>query len=973
MSRTLLSIGLAVALLAAILVVLLVPHGGPPPAAPTVATEAVQEASSLRSETSDVPPATLASRTEVATPTEAPKAELDPSVRAALAGFRGRVLHHDGTPVSGCGVKLLRLDADVLLGDVGDLLTSAQSPFAGLDAGRTTTADDGRFALDGVWPRAIYLLRAGIDTDDPTMIVVDHTPGPGETVDLGDIVLVDGAVVTGTVVNADGEPVAGARVWALQLPAIAMSFVPLQNFDPRGAVLVREGGTDLVLPMPSWVDQRMDDLPLPLTRSGDDGRFRLAGIEPGVQSIVVTDDGYMPVMHDGVQLSPGEEKDLGDVRMREGEEVYGVVVQKDGRPVAGAQVLVGRKQGVAPMAFARRASPTAEDGTFSVEGFTPGAVLAAARRADGEPWVMVGPTPIAEDLRIELPAVHDVVVQLQSAAAELGEPRFRLLPGEEGEEKLVLNRFGLDEAVDLDDRIETLEDRQWKIGAIPDGHYTLLVQVPGHALKSVELIVDRDVHQVITLTPAYGLSVQVLGPNRAPVAGAKVYRKSRHTDLPLLAGTTKADGTVHIDDLPDGRVEITAQHPAFGWSETDVQMPAERAELTFDEPATLQGEVLCDDPKEAGPWTVAITARHDQGANMPWLTVPDAEGKFTVVGVQPGEYDVSVLSSVRDLASFGAMSKQMADPFSRMMPRDTERVQLVAGQTAHVALHIGDGPEFDGAAGRVTGTVMIDGRPAAGMVIQGWSRVRLRAVIAENGSYDLPRVPAGQTWLGLSDPDQTFAMRQLWSGNVEVKENETAVLDISFDTGSVAGRVVGPDGQPLGAVVVRMNGRGTNGGGFAATDDGGRFRIERLPVGKYAASLETNDDGRVDLDQIVEVRAGLPNDNLVLRAQRTYSVSGTVDVSAVGAEVNVASMGLNLQRISEGQSGSREFVRVHDGAFEVKGLLPGQYRAQGWVRVGDEGKALEGTEPLVVNAGDMTGVVLRLRERKAQVQATEDK
>ena len=88
--------------------------------------------------------------------------ELDPDIRNALSGFRGRILDYRESPVDGCGVRIYRFAMDsVIRPDMSPMGLAMEPDYV---AGETRTDPDGRFLITGVWPRGMFLLLGGIDT-----------------------------------------------------------------------------------------------------------------------------------------------------------------------------------------------------------------------------------------------------------------------------------------------------------------------------------------------------------------------------------------------------------------------------------------------------------------------------------------------------------------------------------------------------------------------------------------------------------------------------------------------------------------------------------------------------------------------------------------------------------------------------------------------------------------------------------------
>jgi hypothetical protein len=181
--------------------------------------------------------------------------------------------------------------------------------------------------------------------------------------------------------------------------------------------------------------------------------------------------------------------------------------------------------------------------------------------------------------------------------------------------------------------------------------------------------------------------------------------------------------------------------------------------------------------------------------------------------------------------------------------------------------------------------------------------------------------------------------------------------------GSIAGKVVKPDGEPMEGVKVEASKTG-----FALhryTNDRGEFRLDGLPPGRYrltAAPSRTVLPPDVRTDGTLEeyfgdlthpgrlaVGPGAELTAIEMRLQRTRSirVSGVL-TGAAGPQVQV-----QAERL-----GDRDFTRpgvVKGSAFEIWNLTPGKYRIGARV-----GMLTSATEEVEVVATNIEGIELRV-------------
>ncbi len=329
-------------------------------------------------------------------PAEAAESSMDAagpplSYRAALGGIAGRLVEVDGAPVPDTEVELVGVDFDDVFVDLGSIL-GKQDAFLPISKGATRSDDEGRFRFDGVVPRAF--LGLGVDLGGPraTIRVVDAPPNSGEVADIGDVVLEPYVTLTGRVVDVDGAPVADARVRATDVPSIAFEF-GVENVRVDGALagvdVVEDLGRHLAFEFPPAVRRIIERLPIPTTRTGANGEFTIAGVPPGVVTIIADKFDFVTLVHGPVPTGlAGGTRSVGTLRLDEGDEIAGRVETHDGEAVAGAEVFVGPHLPIDEVAIVWPGARTAANGAFTLGGLADKDHVVCARRPGGNEWAM---------------------------------------------------------------------------------------------------------------------------------------------------------------------------------------------------------------------------------------------------------------------------------------------------------------------------------------------------------------------------------------------------------------------------------------------------------------------------------------------------------------------------------------------------------------------------------------------------------
>lgn len=581
-------------------------------------------------------------------------------VLAEHTPVRGRVVDLAGAPV-----RDFRIDAVQIV----------QTGIGPLARDRRTLAfatENGRFELEGLeaGPWHLYATADAYGASEAVRLDL-----PAETEPEVELRLALAATVTGTVRTTSGAPVEGAVVRA----------------DAGG---------------PEWMARASGEPLAPIATSREDGRFELAGLNPGTARLYARAEGFARGPATLVELEPGETRSGVEVLLRTGGTLTGEIFGAGARPASEAMV-----QLVSTSSFEIVHTESGEDGTFVAEHLDPGT------------WrVIVLP---AQDRMEEL-----VTGGGEHKSAVLGELKMELVEIEDGESTHVV--FGAPPANPVLVRGRVLHDGRPVSGAEVvlvregenvvqrlrrastdgEGRFALTIDGGGsHLLEinrplggvgrqaSIEFPVQipeptaERVHALELELPGGRISGVAVGPEGKPAAKARVTVMPRGT-LPstrfeshcTTEDLTGGDGSFDLDGLFPGEYVLAiggmenaglfggvhARAP-FGRSVQRVTLAKdewiEHLDVELGPAATIRLRVLDDRGRPVA--SAALLARDERGDRLEDIAVAksDDAGYCEYGGLAPGTY------------AFCAQRGDLASPWQAV-------TGLTAGEVRVITLHL---------------------------------------------------------------------------------------------------------------------------------------------------------------------------------------------------------------------------------------------------------------------------------------------
>jgi protocatechuate 3,4-dioxygenase beta subunit len=717
-------------------------------------------------------------------------------------------------------------------------------------------------------------------------------------------------VVSGTVRDSRGNPLAGARI---EIPSTARMGLPTSGFQSDEATI-----------------------------SGDDGAYRLEVPDDIVRVVRASLAGYGTagtiLTHNNYWQRRAEGGGRREVRhdfVLEPEAVLeGIVVRRDGSGVAGARLNALRRDKVAVAAdFMRQemnfniaeaiTGVAGEDGTFRLEGLRPGTWLVQAA-AEGLVARHLDAVAPADGVRIEL---------LESGATIAGAV-FRKESGTPVEGADVrLNPMGVEPGVPpslvsgAHGQVKVDASGEFRFEKLPAGRYMLIASREG----LFPLREQWNESQAVTVGPSdvvTGRAVYLYGghivrgrvfdeESREPLAGVRV--SIQHWGPPTEAtpsDVTDEQGNYYLQGIGNhsGQVVVKAEKEGYKLvSQTPHEAAGVRVEFVGEELEATQDLDMIASLTVSGE--VVDSAGHPvTKGRVRWVTSGAPQST-------PLELDSTGRFSLEVLPMSGGAVHVDETPFGYTASSDYVTVLDKPVTGVKVVIE---------AAGTISGRVVDpDGRPVEGAEVSGYylaqtSPNRWLHLQTGRGTGGQPN----QSGRARSDAQGRFVLRDVAPRTVKLKAthatySDSEVVDVAVEPGAdkrdvelklqqahfLAGRVVDKEGKPLEGASIHAHAINFHSQRPARTDATGAFRLERLPAGfvnlsishqSFAKSFQNEAVDREGVEYILEAvepsnqpqrtphvlligtvlddRTGAPVERLRVRNAQEHSVPYRIEV-----------------------------------------------------------------------------------------------
>jgi len=363
---------------------------------------------------------------------------------------------------------------------------------------------------------------------------------------------------------------------------------------------------------------------------------------------------------------------------------------------------------------------------------------------------------------------------------------------------------------------------------------------------------------------------------------------------------------------------------------------------------TVQGRVHWAGENPSAAYMLALRHKESddpmvQMVEPPRTAISNLTGHFRFTGVAPGTYMLTVMERYFD-----------GDPIALIVSQeeptmiDDRQILVEVGEPNFVDVELS--PSGEGPKGSFVGRITSNGGPLAGLEVEVEEGGEVIESTTTNGAGGFETQPysvmeryrvriAGQ----IPQPDGSLKQQEIFNERRRPRSGDPERIDIDLTYSAIVVRVVDArTGEPLAGVRANLYDserqwrRSSVGGDIEPSSSDGLLNVVLPSDEEYRLRLERDGVATTDVTVTASmIKGSAPH--VTFELQAAVPCSGTIVV----ANGNRTRFWLN-RIVSEGDAdgeGESEFVGTHsadeeDMTFEVKGLMPGRYRASLWTGPG---------------------------------------
>jgi len=530
------------------------------------------------------------------------------------------------------------------------------------DTWQVWTDADGAFRFEHLPPSRFDLVAKANGFAERTVrgIVVEDGQRP---TDVGDVALIKGVALEGSVVDRRGRAIEGAIV-AVHPPNAA-------GISGDAALKLAAG------------DARE-------ARTSNDGRFALDGLTPGATlDVTARAAGYVTQTIARIELPTS---DALRITLETAARVSGRVVTDDGSPVPDALISVRPADASLPATLSGNTTSSDANGTFELLNLAAGklALSAAAKGyvAGDARLVEVADGQTLENIDLQLhrgATIEGLVLTANGTPATAA--RVTLRSKWSAQSML---------AIEVAGGVRTDGDGRFRMEGVPPGPQSVSADQDGFQRAQRDLTVHNGINRIdLRLGEGASISGRVIDGGGRPLAGAAI---ALLTAGPGIGREEMSDasGAFRFGGLEAGRYQLTAQKEGYASARQDLDVasrPIDSVELRLSEGGgIIAGRVIGVAPQELAQLRISAVKRPLDSLDGMREGRPEGAASYRIEGVYAGEWRVTAR------LPNGRQAQQVVQ-----VPESSQPVQLDLDMTQGLTL---------------TGTVRGDGLPIGNATVE---------------------------------------------------------------------------------------------------------------------------------------------------------------------------------------------------------------------------------------------------------------